>query len=91
MTQQTIIQAIDKCIAETESSRKKTVGLPRLRAEIQQIPAGDIRAMIGLLLTACAEPEPRGMNPPDNASKYWANRHSAWTVVTGSGEKRLLN
>ena len=88
MTQQTIIQAIDKCIAETESSRKKTVGLPRLRAEIQQIPAGDIRAMIGLLLTACAEPEPRGMNPPDNASKYWANRHSAWTVVTGWGKTK---
>ena len=88
MTQQTIIQEIDRCIAETESSRKKTVGLPRLRAEILQIPAGDIRAMIGLLLTACAEPEPRGMKPPDGASRYWVNRHSAWTVVTGHGKTK---
>lgn len=85
MTQQEIIATIDKCVTQTKSHRKKTVGLPRLRAEILQIPALDIRAMIGLLLDACAEPEPRGKNPPDNASKYWVNRH-AWTIVSGLGK-----
>ncbi len=85
MTRERIIATIDECIAHTNSHRKKTLGLPRLRAEILRIPALDIREMIGLLLTACAEPAPSGRNPPDNASKYWVNRH-AWTIVSGLGK-----
>ncbi|MCP4176292.1 MAG: hypothetical protein GY756_00830 [bacterium] len=75
-TQKTIIATIDKCISSTSSTRKKKVGLPKLKKDILKIPSQNMKQMILLLESAVLEPAPTGWKPRDDASKYWVNRHS---------------
>ncbi|OPY85484.1 MAG: hypothetical protein A4E72_01951 [Syntrophus sp. PtaU1.Bin208] len=86
ITQEEIIRGIDECIRKTSSTRKKTVGLPALKSDILKIQRDKIGDMILLLESAVLEPGPVERKPPDNACKYWVNRHS-WSLSRTSDKK----
>lgn len=71
-----ILSVIAACKRKTRSKRKKTIGLPALRDDINAVPDGDTDLMIAILLNAIGEPEPKSSKDPDTANKYWVNRQS---------------
>ena len=78
-----ILRVIDSCMTKTSSKRKKSIGLPALRRDIETVDDKNTDLMIAILLNAICEPEPTG-NAPDTANKYWVNRQSTWIFRGGT-------
>ncbi|WP_337969376.1 putative adhesin [Vibrio pectenicida] len=76
-TKQLVLREIDSCILSTKSSRKKTVGLPKLKSDIVKLT--DLKKIKDVLVEAINEEAPTDLKPADNACKYWVNRHSSYT------------
>jgi hypothetical protein len=83
-----ILSVIDSCIKNTSSKRKKTIGLPALRQDINTVSEENTDLMIAILLNAIGEPEPKSSNAPDTANKYWVNRQSTSLF---RGRERVTN
>lgn len=74
LNKQNIIKVIDSCILNTNSTRKKKSGLPKLKSEINN--EDDLHNIIKLLIIATEEPAPVDPKAKDNSCTYWVNRHS---------------